>query len=57
MLAAPFVLVAAALAGILFLILLPVCGLASIAEGIASAAWRLSRDLVSGRRRPHPSRT
>jgi len=39
-LAAPAALAAAAAAGALFLILLPICGIASIAEGVARDAWR-----------------
>ncbi len=41
---APFALVAAAIAGILFAVLLPICGIATISEGIATGAWRIVRD-------------
>ncbi len=47
-LAAPLVLVAGALAGAVFLILLPVCGIASIAEGVAREAWRFLRVTLHG---------
>ncbi len=42
-LAAPLVLIGGALAGAVFLSLLPVCGIASIAEGVAREAWRFLR--------------
>lgn len=38
LLLAPFAALAAALAGVLFVLLLPVCGIASIAEAIARAS-------------------
>ncbi len=41
---APLALAAAALAGILFAVLLPICGIATISEGIAKGAWRIVRD-------------
>jgi hypothetical protein len=56
-LAAPIVALAAALASILYLFLLPVCGLASVAQGIATGGWRLAKDLVRGARRAHETRT
>lgn len=42
-LAAPLVLAAMAIGGAIFLILLPVCGIASIGEGIAREGWRFLR--------------
>ena len=51
-LVAPFALLAAAAAGLLFAVLLPVCGIATIAEGIARAAWRFVRETFS--HLPHP---
>lgn len=36
----PLVAVGGALAGLVLLILLPICGIASIAEALARAAWR-----------------
>lgn len=44
---APFALVVAAGAGLLFALLLPVCGVASIAEAISRASWALVRDTMS----------
>lgn len=41
---APFALVAAAVAGLLFVILLPICGIASVAEATAKSSWLLVRD-------------
>lgn len=40
---APPALVVAALAGALFVILLPVCGIASVAEATARSSWGLVR--------------
>jgi hypothetical protein len=40
---APFALAAAAAAGLLFALLLPICGIATISEGIAKASWRFVR--------------
>jgi hypothetical protein len=48
---APFAAAAAALAGLAFAVLLPICGIATICEGIAKASWRLARDAFA--RRPH----
>jgi energy-coupling factor transporter transmembrane protein EcfT len=42
-LSAPLVLAAVAVGGAIFLILLPVCGIASIAEGVAREGWRFLR--------------
>jgi hypothetical protein len=36
--------VAAALAGLVFAVLLPICGIATISEGIAKASWRFVRE-------------
>ncbi len=49
---APFALLAAALAGIVFAVLLPICGIATICEGIAGTAWAFVREALA--RRPHP---
>ncbi len=48
----PFAAAAAALAGLLFAVLLPICGIASIAEGIAKASSRFVRDAFVPA--PHP---
>lgn len=40
---APFAAVAAAVAGLMFAALLPICGIATICEGIAKASWRFAR--------------
>ncbi len=53
---APLLLLAAALAGLLFVILLPICGLASIAQGAASAAWDLAREAAPRLPRRHAHR-
>jgi hypothetical protein len=37
---APFAAIGLLAAGALFVILLPVCGIASIAQGLAAACWR-----------------
>jgi hypothetical protein len=42
-LAAPVVAAAFAVAGAVFVILLPVCGIASIAEAVAREGWRFLR--------------
>ena len=44
---APFAAVAAALAGLLFAALLPICGIATISEGIAKTAWRFVRETLA----------
>ncbi len=41
--AAPLVAIGAFLAGALYVILLPVCGIASIAQGLAAGGWRFLR--------------
>ena len=41
---APFALAAAALGGLVFAVLLPICGIATISEGIAKASWRFVRE-------------
>jgi hypothetical protein len=48
-LTAPFVAAAVAAAGIVYLILLPVCGIASIAEGVLRSGWRMLRALPRGK--------
>jgi hypothetical protein len=55
LIAAPFFGVAAALAGLLFAALLPICGIATISEGIAKAAWRFVRETFAQlpKRQPH----
>ncbi len=44
---APFAALAAALAGLVFAALLPICGIATICEGIATTAWRFVRETVA----------
>ena len=44
-------LIAAALAGAVFVVLLPICGIASIAEGIARSCWRSACDVLPHARR------
>lgn len=44
---APFAAVTAAAAGLVFVVLLPICGIATIAEGIAKASWQLVRDALT----------
>jgi hypothetical protein len=41
---APLALAAAALGGLVFAVLLPICGIATISEGIAKASWRFVRE-------------
>ena len=48
---APFAAIGAALAGAIFLVLLPICGIASIAEALARICWNGARDGVPPRRR------
>ena len=48
---APFALAAAALGGLLFAVLLPICGIATISEGIAKASWRFVSEAFT--RVPH----
>jgi hypothetical protein len=48
---APVALASAALAGLLFAVLLPICGIATISEGIARASWRFVRESFA--RAPH----
>lgn len=52
---APLAVLAAALAGAVFVVLLPVCGIASIAEGIARSCWHSACDTVTHARRGVPS--
>jgi hypothetical protein len=44
---APLAAIAAAVAGLLFAVLLPICGIATISEGIAKASWRFLRDTMA----------
>lgn len=48
---APAVLACAALAGAVFAILLPLCGIATIAEAVAKRGWKFVRGALS-----HPQR-
>jgi hypothetical protein len=57
LLAAPLVAVAAAVAGLCYVFLLPVCGLASVVQGLASSGWALAKDLAHGRRPAATTRT
>jgi hypothetical protein len=43
--------VAAAVAGLVFLVLLPICGIASLAEGFGKACWQTARTSLPLRRR------
>lgn len=49
---APLAGVAGAIAGLMFAVLLPICGIATICEGIAKASWRFARDAFQ--HVPHP---
>jgi hypothetical protein len=51
---APFALVVAAGAGLVFVLLMPVCGLASIAGSISRSSWALVRGAMS-QFRAHPA--
>lgn len=55
MLLAPLVLAVAAIAGVLFLILLPVCGIATIAEAVTKDGWAFVRGALT-RSREHRAR-
>lgn len=44
---APFALVFAAAAGVVFAILLPICGIATIAEAVAKGTWAFVRGAMS----------
>ena len=48
---APWAALAAALAGLVFVVLLPICGIASLAEGFGSVCWRAARDAAFPRDR------
>lgn len=54
--AAPFAALAAGLAGLLFVVLLPVCGIASIAGAVATASWTFVCEAFAGARRRAGSR-
>ena len=49
---APFAFLAAAIAGLVFAVLLPICGIATISEGIARTSWRFARGSLT--HLPHP---
>jgi len=49
LLLAPFAALGALAAGLLFLILLPICGIGSIAEGLTRAAWGFAHTAVHPR--------
>lgn len=49
--AAALATLAAAVAGAVFVVLLPICGLASVAEGVTRASWRAARATVRVRAR------
>lgn len=53
---APFALVLAALAGLVYAVLLPICGIASIAEATARASWGIVRDAFRRTRQDAASR-
>jgi hypothetical protein len=56
-LVAPFAAVLAAMAGLVYVLLLPICGIASIANAAALASWSLLRESLGGaRRRTAPRR-
>jgi hypothetical protein len=55
--AAPLVALAAAVAGLVYVFLLPVCGLASVVQGLASSGWALAKDLARGHRPARATRT
>ena len=54
---APFALAAAALGGLVFAVLLPICGIATISEGIAKASWRFVREAFTRLPHGHAHRT
>jgi hypothetical protein len=45
---APFAAALAAIAGLVYVLLLPVCGIASVASAIAQACWRTLRGATRG---------
>ena len=51
LLLSPFAAVVAAVAGLVFVVLLPICGIATIASAAAQASWGLVRAVVSRVRR------
>jgi hypothetical protein len=51
LLVVPFAALAAALAGAVFVVLLPICGIASLAEDFARASWRIARAMLPPRGR------
>lgn len=44
---APLAAIAAVVGGLLFAVLLPICGIATISEGIAKASWRFLRGTMA----------
>lgn len=44
----PFAALAAAVAGIVFVVLLPICGIASIASAVAQSSWDVVREGFGG---------
>lgn len=56
-LVAPFAAVLTALAGLVYVLLLPICGIASIASAVALASWSALREAILGApRRAAPRR-
>jgi hypothetical protein len=56
-LVAPFAAAVAAIAGLVYVLLLPICGIASIASAVALASWSTLREVTRGAHRraaPHP---
>jgi hypothetical protein len=54
---APIVALAGALAGLVYLVLLPICGIASIAGAAAQGAWAFVRDACALARGRAPRRS
>jgi hypothetical protein len=54
---APFAALAAAAAGLVYVILLPICGIASIAASVARASWAAAREAIAAMRHAHAPRT
>ncbi|HEY6004817.1 MAG TPA: hypothetical protein VIV57_18215 [Anaeromyxobacter sp.] len=50
LLLAPFAAALAAIAGLAYVLLLPVCGIASIASAVAHASWAVLREAFRGAR-------
>jgi hypothetical protein len=45
---APFAAVLAAVAGLVYVLLLPICGIASVASAVAQGCWRTLRETATG---------